>query len=280
MDINLAEDKNNREIPLHMSCRFQENEIIRTNKANNSYGPEEKSPGKGNVRNPLTAGEDFTVVILVNHDRFHIALNGKDYCDFLFRMPLNRVKVLQVLQDVEYIRRADHVTAYPSPYPGQYMREGPFSFSNDTPAPLTKGQVIVLHAVALGNAKGNFAVHFLNSQAPKTAIVFNVALPPKNLLTRAYINERNEYKDQETFGPPLSIVSQRPFKIAFGFADKFFMVAINGVQHCSYKYQHPMKFYSGIKCIEHEGLLLNILSVDHFLTQDVTLRNFEQYTRL
>lgn len=280
VDINFAEDKLHREIPLHISCRFQENQIIRTSKANNAFGPEEKGPGKGSQANPLKAGEDFQVVILVGPDRFHIAFNNKDYCEFLYRLPLNRIKVLQVLQDVEYIRRADHLTVYPSAYPPPFMRDTNFSFSNDVPTLLNKGQVIVLHATAFGNAQGNFSVHFLNGQAPKTAIVFNVALPPKNTLTRAFINAKNEFKDQEVFGPPLNIVTQRPFKIAFGLADQMFLVAVNGVQHCSYKYQSPARSYSGIKCTEHDGLLLNILGVDHFHTQDPTLRNFEQFSRL
>lgn len=280
VDFNLAEDKNHREIPLHVSCRFQENLIVRTNKANNNYGTEDRTPGKNNQKNPLKAGEDFNCVILVGQDRFHIAFNNKDYCDFLFRMPLNRIKVLQVLQDVEYIRRADHLTAYPMPYPPPYMRDNVFSFSNDVPARLTKGHVMVFHATALGNASGNFSVHFLNGQAPKTAIVFNFALPPKNLVTRCFINAKNEFQHQETFGPPMTIATQRPFKIAFGFGDQGWMVALNGQQLWSYKYQNPMAAYSGIKCTEHEGLILNILAVDHIQTQDVQLRNFEQYSRL
>lgn len=280
MDINLAEDKDHHEIPFHISCRFQENVIIRNHKTNNHFGTEDKSVGKAKQTNPLKAGEDFTFVILVGHDRYHVAVNNKDFCEFPFRMPLQRVKVLQVLQDVEYIRRADHITAYPSPYPQPFMRDTALSFSNDVPALLNKGQVIVLHATALGNATGNFSVHFLNGQAPKTAVVFNVALPPKSLLTRSYINAKNEFKDHDTSGPKLSITPQKPFKIAFGFGDQSFVVAINGQKHSEYKYQNGMRTYSGIKCTEHDGLLLNILGVDHFHTQDPTLRSFELFSRM
>lgn len=280
MDINLAEDKDHREIPLHISCRFQETTIIRNSKTNNNFGAEEKSLGKGNQKNPLTAGEDFTIAIFVGQDRFHIALNGKDYCEYLFRMPLNRIKVLQVLQDVEFIRRADHITAYPAPYPSPFMRDTNFSFSNDVPALLTKGQVVVLHAKTLGSATGNFSIHFLNGQAPKTAVVFNFALPPKSLLTRCFINAKNEFKDQDTSGPKNPIVAQKAFKIAVGFADQSFVVAINGQKYYEYKYQNGMRTYSGVKVTEHDGLLLNILGVDHFHTQDPQLRNFEGYSRL
>lgn len=276
----MSEDPDHREIPFHISCRFQENVVIRNSKTKNSFGNEEKTPGKGNAQNPLKSGEEFTFVILVGHDRFHVSINSKDFCDFLFRMPLARIKVLQVLQDVEYIRRADHITAYPSPYPLPYMRDTSFSFSNDVPAQLNKGQVIVLHAKALGNATGNFSVFFLNSQAPKTAIVFNVALPPKSLLTRSFINAKNEYKDIETSGPKCPIVAQKPFRMAFGFGDQSFQVAINGQRICEYKYHNGMRTYSGIKVTEHEGLLLNILGVDYFHTQDVNLRNFETFSRV
>lgn len=273
VDINLAEDKDHKEIPFHISCRFQENVLIRNHKTNNAFGVEEKSA------NPLKAGEDFTVLIFVGKQHFHLSINTKHFCDFAFRVPLPRVKVLQVLQDVEFIRRVDHTTAYPSPYPLPYFRDTNFSFSSDVPAQLTKGQVIVLHANALGNAKGSFSVHFLNSQAPKTAIVFNVALPPKSLLTRSFINATNEYREIDASGPKSPIVSQKPFKIAFGFGDQSFFVAINGQKMCEYKYQNGMRTYSGIKVTEHDGLLLNVLGVDHHLTQDVQLRSFELFSR-
>ena len=280
MDINLAEDKDHREIPFHMSCRFQENVIVRNHKTKSTFGVEDKTPGKNKQTNPLKAGEDFTVLILVGSDRFHVSVNNKDFCEFPFRMPLSSVKVLQVLQDVEYIRRADHLTAYPAPYPPPYMRDTEFSFSSDVPALLSKGHVMVLHATALGNAAGNFSIHFLNGQAPKTAVVFNVALPPRSIITRSFINAKNEYKDLETHGPRVPIVSQKPFKLAIGFGEQTFRVAINGQGMCEYKYQSGMRTYSGIKCTEHEGLILNILGVDHIQTQDPQLRNFEAFSRV
>lgn len=284
MDINLAEDKNHREIPLHISCRFAENEIVRTHKTGNAYGPEEKGPGMGNRKNPFKAGDEFGVTILVGRDRFHVALNDRDYCEFVFRggaATLSRCQYVQVLQDVEYIRRVDHVQTYPSVYPAAYLRDTTFSFSNDLPAAYSKGQVVVLHAATFGNKTGNFSVHFLNGQAPRTAQVFNFTLPPQGALIRYHVTAKNENKDQESFGPPLNITAQRPFKVAFGFGDQAFRVAVNGVFVCEYKYRHPMRAYSGIKCTEHDGLLLNILGVDHHTKPlDPTLRNFEQFSRI
>lgn len=274
----MSEDKDHREIAFHISCRFQENVIIRNHKTNNAFGVEEKVPGKGRALNPLRAGDEFTLSILVATDRFLLSVNGKDFCEFPFRLPLARIKVLQVLQDVEYIRRADHFTVYPTPYP-LALANNSYAFSNDIPSQVTKGQVMVLHATALGNAQGNFSIHFVNGQAPKTSVVFNVALPPKSLLTRSFINDQGHFVDLESHGPKSPIVSQKPFKIAIGFAEANFQVAINGLRVFEYKYKTGMRTYSGIKCSEHDGLLLNILGVDHYHTQDPTLRGLEQFSR-
>lgn len=62
-DVNLAADKNNLEIPFHISFRFMENDIVRNSRTVQGFGVEEKQIGLKNIRNPFVAGKLVTFLI-------------------------------------------------------------------------------------------------------------------------------------------------------------------------------------------------------------------------
>ncbi|GAB0086033.1 Galectin [Sergentomyia squamirostris] len=279
VDVNLAADKRNGEIPLHLSVRFRDNVVVRNTKVNGVFGAEDRTPGFNNVRNPMIAGQEFQVYILVGVDRFHIALNDKPFADYFFRGALNRISVLQVLQDVEYIRQVDHRKAYPSPYPTVQARTTWFTFSNDLPVTYKAGHVVVVSGIALGNQQGNFAIRFLLGHTEKQGLHFNVRFPQREVVRNHTVNNKMEFnpKDEEKHGG-FPFVFNRPFKIAFGFGERGFRIAINGAAFCEWNYRGQWNTYTGIKCTENDGLILNITEIDHII-QDKNLTNFEQLSR-
>ncbi|XP_059619694.1 uncharacterized protein LOC132263762 [Phlebotomus argentipes] len=279
LDVNLAADKRHAEVPLHLSVRFRENAVVRNSKTGPSFGLEDKTPGFNNVRNPLIAGQEFQVYILVGVDRFHIALNDQPFTEFMFRTGLNRISVLQVLQDVEYIRQVDHRKAYPSPYPPVQTRSSWFTFSNDLPVTYKAGHVVVVTGTALGNQQGHFAIRFLVGHTEKQALHFNVRFSQREVARNHTVNSRMEFNpNDEERGGGFPFQFNRTFKIAFGFGERGFRIAVNGTFFCEFAYRGQWNTYTGIKCSEHDGLALNITEVDHVL-HDKSLRNFEQLSR-
>lgn len=192
LDVNLAAHKHLGEIPLHISVRFRENIVVRNSKTGPIFAVEDKTPGFNNVRNPLVAGQEFKIYVLVGVDRFHISLNDKPFAEFMFRAPANRISVLQVLQDVEYIRQVDHRKAYPSPYPTLQVRLKWCTFSNDLPIAYKAGHVVVVTAIALGNPQGHFIIRFLEGHTQKQGLHFNVRFSQREVARNHTVNSGME----------------------------------------------------------------------------------------
>nr|AAT11557.1 midgut specific galectin [Phlebotomus papatasi] len=277
---NLATGKNLGDIPLHISARFRANVVVRNNRVGQCYGAEETSPGYNNVKNPLVAGQEFKIYVLVGVDRFHISLNDVPFTEFMFRAPYRSIAVLQVLQDVEYIRQVDHRKVYPSPYPAVQVRSPWYSFSNDLPTIYNFGHVVVVTGIALGNPKGHFVIRFLEGHSEKQGLHFNVRFYSREVARNHTVNSKMEfnYNDEDKYGGfPFEL--NRPFKIAFGFGERGFRIAVNGSYFCEYGYRGRWNNFTGIKCSEHDGLTLSITEVDHVM-KDKTLTNFEQLSRI
>ena len=77
---------NNEKVILHISIRLDEDEIVR-NHFNTKWGHEERH---GN--NPIEANKTFEVLILAEPALYKIAVNGKHFCTFNHRMPLEMGK--------------------------------------------------------------------------------------------------------------------------------------------------------------------------------------------
>ena len=77
---------NNEKILLHISIRLNENVIVR-NHFNKEWGYEERHGD-----NPIEAKKTFEVLILAEPAFYKIAVNGKHFCTFNHRMPLEMGK--------------------------------------------------------------------------------------------------------------------------------------------------------------------------------------------
>lgn len=76
------------DIALHLSPVFSPPpRIVRNSIQAQQWGPEESHGDPF----PLVAGQNFELLVLVEHDQYKIAINGKHYAEFWHRIPIQRV---------------------------------------------------------------------------------------------------------------------------------------------------------------------------------------------
>jgi Galactoside-binding lectin len=102
-DINLCagDEDDAGDIMLHISVRFGEDisEIVRnTYDAEAGWGDEEITE-----ENPVAASGDFKFTISVGAESFSISIDGKAFCSYAFRKPLNEIKRLNIEGDFKEI---------------------------------------------------------------------------------------------------------------------------------------------------------------------------------
>lgn len=100
---------------LHLSIRLNENIIVRNDRQRGAWGIEERFGGC-----PLERGQNFEILILAEHQRFKIALNGVHYCEFNYRMSLEKAVFVFVKGEVSIQSitiEGDTPSAPPMPMP-------------------------------------------------------------------------------------------------------------------------------------------------------------------
>lgn len=83
------------DIALHLNFRFVEMCVVRNNLTAMNWGPEETSGGL-----PLQPGSSFEALILCDANSLKVALNGQHFCEFIHRMPFQRISHITVDGDV------------------------------------------------------------------------------------------------------------------------------------------------------------------------------------
>lgn len=74
-----------------MSLRPKEHALVRNHWQNKSWGPEERH---GHF--PVYFGQTFDILVLAEHHQYKIAVNGVHFCTFTHRIPLTRVRFVDV----------------------------------------------------------------------------------------------------------------------------------------------------------------------------------------
>lgn len=104
---------------------------------------------------PIICGEFFRFYILVGDDRFHISINGRDYCFFEFKAPLFEIHTISLNGDIQIVSQVDHRRIYPSLLPMIQFDDRRMAFSADVPRLFTPGNVIVITGIPSGNPNGS-----------------------------------------------------------------------------------------------------------------------------
>ncbi|KAL4714841.1 hypothetical protein ACJJTC_002700 [Scirpophaga incertulas] len=83
------------DIALHLNFRFVEMCVVRNHLTAMNWGVEDTAGGM-----PLSRGESFEALILCEPQSMKIALNGVHFCEFLHRVPFQRISHLTIDGDV------------------------------------------------------------------------------------------------------------------------------------------------------------------------------------
>lgn len=86
----------NRDIPFHFSCRFDEKVVVRNNYENGAWQKEER---EGKL--PFEKDKAFDLIIANETYAFQVYVNGQLFCAFAHRGDPNSIKGLQIEGDVE-----------------------------------------------------------------------------------------------------------------------------------------------------------------------------------
>uniref|UniRef100_A0A1B0D548 Galectin n=2 Tax=Phlebotomus papatasi TaxID=29031 RepID=A0A1B0D548_PHLPP len=224
LDINLTSGKHElAPVPLTISVRFHEDIIVRnTFHEDGSWGDEEREDNLDayTVPNPLIAGENFKVYILVGDTKFHIAINGRAYCTYTFRSALEDIRAITITNDVQVVSQVDHRQAFPTPHPPIQFDEPRLAFSNDVPKTFSPGHVLVITGIPYGNPRGLFILKFTEGETKKQALHFNPRFDPQ-FVVRNSMNENSSFGAEERDGEFPFVIDQQ-FKLAIAFTPEEF----------------------------------------------------------
>lgn len=79
------------DVALHLSLRPKEACLVRNHWRNRAWGTEERY-GNLNIR----IGQPFDILVLAEYGQYKIAINGAHFCTFTHRIPLDRVRFVDV----------------------------------------------------------------------------------------------------------------------------------------------------------------------------------------
>lgn len=104
------------DIALHVNPRFDERRVVRNARLDGAWGQEESS---ASWRFPMGREQPFVLLIYATTDVYYIAINGRHYCTYAHRIPLQKVQVVNISGDVEVdLLEYRRVEIYPEHYPG------------------------------------------------------------------------------------------------------------------------------------------------------------------
>lgn len=87
----------NDDVNLHLSIRPHENIIVRNHMKNQRWGREERSEGF-----PIKLGEFVEISIYARSTCFQVAINGKHFCDFGYRLAAHTVRFIHITGEMTF----------------------------------------------------------------------------------------------------------------------------------------------------------------------------------
>ncbi|XP_063222308.1 galectin-4-like [Bacillus rossius redtenbacheri] len=250
MSINLvcgcSEDS---DLALHLNPRFDLDQVVRNSRVAGRWGDEEVA---ALTKNPLRRGAAFVIAIFVAEEEFLISLNGRHFCSYSFRVPLQRVVSLAIHGDVR-VDSLDHgaATSYPDPALGDFVRQLPLARSADDESMETPFFGVLSHPFGPGTylevvAQLKLAPHsfYLNLQQgvrawPHPSIALHVN--PRFKAGPAPVVALNSWAEgrwgKERLAACLDFFPGLVFALRVTRRDDRFDVSINGNQFCSMKHK-------------------------------------------
>lgn len=236
--------KRSGDIGFHFNPRFDEQTVIRNNRRNNVWGPEERDP----KAMPFVCGQHFQLMILVTEQSYKVAVNGKHFIDFEHRIPVSCVGVLNINGNIEMdsieLRRENRYR--PQTLPVQSVNcftpvyNPPLPYHQIFPEGLREG-IMVYVSGRLNSSPDRFAIDFCSGTEPFNDIAFHF-----NVRMRESVIVRNT-KQSDNWGPEERQIPNFPFAAGVNFDMIFrvesnrFMVAVNGQHLIQYLHRIPIQ---------------------------------------
>lgn len=265
---------------MRFSCFFREDYIIRNSRQNGTWGDEETNIhlDEYTARNPIISGDFFMLYIFASDDKFHISINGRPFCTYKYRIPLESIRTLEIRDHIQAIKQIDHRTAFPIPWPAIQASDFGKSFSNDIPILFSPGHLIVITAMCFDNKKGQFIIKFTESDTKREELHFSVRFDQK-VVVRNTMNKNYEFGAEERSGG-FPFIFHHQFMLAIAFTEHKFLFALDGNPFCTYAYrtQNALANLAGFKITCLNGLKMHVTQVDHVQMGDVTCKGFESYS--
>uniref|UniRef100_G3T845 Galectin n=1 Tax=Loxodonta africana TaxID=9785 RepID=G3T845_LOXAF len=92
----LCSEGQDADAALHFNPRMDTSEVVFNSKEQGAWGPEERGKGV-----PFYRGQPFEVLLIATDDGFKAVVGDSEYHVFRHRMPLARVRLLEVGGDVQ-----------------------------------------------------------------------------------------------------------------------------------------------------------------------------------
>lgn len=216
-------------------------------------------------------------LILLN---FLVSINEQPFCTFNYRLPIDMIRAIQVMGDIQKIYQIDHRRAFPSPWP--FIQEDikrASEVSADVPRPFAPGHVIVIQAIPTGSPNGNFILKFtegsIKRQMFHISVRFNQRVTVANSMTEALEWRRDEERH------PFPFAIDQMFKMALAITDKSINVAVDGERLFSYAYRYSnslLETLMGIKFGTANGTHIEVQGIDHLNMGSSDCEGFETYS--
>ncbi|CAD5231685.1 unnamed protein product [Bursaphelenchus xylophilus] len=237
---------------LHFDARFDpqsawpfkkpDRDIVLNSLINNVWGLEHR------VSNPLTVNEHFTLRILVLRDYYKFTLNGKFLCDFVHRIPVDRIVLLYIagclrIDEIQY-QGALQINDLDSP---QLNRTG-------EPVSVSKPEIPFVHILdgfappkrikITGTPKMNsdrFEFDLMNDKE-EYVFHFRVDLPSNRAPRGAVVRnstKRDEWQEEERDIPSFPFKFGHTFDLILIARMDSVEVVVDGLPFCTFHYRFP-----------------------------------------
>ncbi|XP_013880598.1 galectin-4 [Austrofundulus limnaeus] len=177
----LCGDSESSDVALHFNPRFDgRDKVVFNSRLDGDWGSEEK------IRKmPFSKGKSFEMAIMVNSLGYQIKVNGKDFFTFAHRVPVKRVRSIQVAGDV--CIQTINVVGGGSPggdmgggYPGSHLPgmggqpvyDPPLPYRNMIPGGMNPKRTIIIRGLVPYGAK-SMGINFVVSRSQDIAFHIN-----------------------------------------------------------------------------------------------------------
>lgn len=144
-------------------------------------------------------GDPFKFYILVSEEKFHIALNGRNLCEYSHHQTLDSVRCIFVSGDLEKVTAVDHRRVYPTPWPPIQEDTATAAFSSDVPNEFSPGSLVVLKIRLSGASDGSFFIRFNERATEKQLFHFNPRFEKRPYIAVNSMNDSLEQVSQPNF---------------------------------------------------------------------------------